>query len=163
MAKSEELKVAFPMIANYNDVVRYFVEVGMNQTYIRQPKMTRRTMKLGAKYAPDMVCTPFKTILGSMIEALEAGADTLIMVFGYCRLGYYGELAERILRDLGYEFNYINMADYTTGKYKDYLKALKKINPKAKKIGMMKAGLDALKMMQNIDAIEEYYYQYLGF
>jgi|GEM_PF-7093121 hypothetical protein len=45
MAKSEELKVAFPMIANYNDVVRYFVEVGMNQTYIRQPKMTRRTMK----------------------------------------------------------------------------------------------------------------------
>lgn len=163
MAKSEELKVAFPMIANYNDVVRYFVEVGMNQTYIRQPKMTRRTMKLGAKYAPDMVCTPFKTILGSMIEALEAGADTLIMVFGYCRLGYYGELAERILRDLGYEFNYINMADYTTGKYKDYLKALKKINPKAKKIGMMKAGLEALKMMQNIDAIEEYYYQNLGF
>lgn len=163
MAKSEELKVAFPMIANYNDVVRYFVEVGMEQTYIKQPKMTRRTLKLGAKYAPDMVCTPFKTILGSMIEALEAGADTLIMVFGYCRLGYYGELAERILRDLGYSFNYINMAEYTTGKYKDYLKALKKINPKAKKIAMGKAGLEALKMMQNIDAIEDLYYQNLGF
>lgn len=163
MAKKQDLKIAFPMIANYNEVIRYFIEEGMDQTYIKQPKMTRRTLKLGAKYAPDMVCTPFKTILGSTIEALEAGADTLIMVFGYCRLGYYGELAEKILRDLGYEFNYLNLAEYTTGKYRDYLKALDALNPKAKKVQMGKAGLEALKMMQYIDQVEEKYYENCGF
>lgn len=163
MAEKTKRKIAFPMVARYNEVVRYFVEEGLHQTYIMQPKMTRRTLKLGVKYAPDMVCTPFKTILGSMIEALEAGADTLIMVFGYCRLGYYGELAETILRDLGYEFDYLNLAEYTTGKRKDYLKAVKKLNPKAKAVSMGKAGLDGLKMMENIDAVEDFYYQNCGF
>lgn len=156
-------KCAFPMMAHYNDVIRYFVEYGLDQEYIKQPAMTRRTMKLGVKYAPQMVCTPFKTIVGSMIEALEAGADTLIMTFGYCRLGYYGELAEQILRDLGYEFDYVNMAEYTTGNRLDYLKALKVLNPKAKAVKMTKVGLEALKMMEHIDEIEELYYENLGF
>ena len=35
-----------------------------------------------------------------MIDALEAGADTLVMTMGLCRLGYYGELQEQIIRDL---------------------------------------------------------------
>lgn len=134
MSESRKRKIAFPMVARYNDVVRYFVEQGLKQTYIMQPPMTRHTLNLGVKYAPDMVCTPFKTILGSMIEALEAGADTLIMVFGYCRLGYYGELAETILRDLGYEFDYLNLAEYTTGKGKDYIKALRRLNPDARAV-----------------------------
>ena len=34
---------------------------------------------MGSRYSPDYVCTPFKTMLGNMIEALEAGANTLIM------------------------------------------------------------------------------------
>ncbi len=163
MAEKQKRKIAFPMVARYNEVVRYFVEEGLQQTYIMQPQMTRRTLKLGAKYAPDMVCTPFKTVLGSMIEALEAGADTLIMVFGYCRLGYYGELAETILRDLGYEFDYLNLAEYSTGKKKDYLKAIKKLNPDAKAVPMGKAGLDGLKMIEYIDEVESYYYQNCGF
>lgn len=163
MSESRKRKIAFPMVARYNDVVRYFVEQGLKQTYIMQPPMTRHTLNLGVKYAPDMVCTPFKTILGSMIEALEAGADTLIMVFGYCRLGYYGELAETILRDLGYEFDYLNLAEYTTGKGKDYIKALRRLNPDARAVPLGKAGLDGLKMLESIDTIESLYYQNCGF
>ena len=45
----------------------------------------------------------------------EAGADTLVMTMGLCRLGYYGELQEQIIRDLGYNFEMINLAEYTTG------------------------------------------------
>ena len=56
-----------------------------------------------------------------MIDALEAGADTLVMTMGLCRLGYYGELQEQIIRDLGYNFEMINLAEYTTGKNRDYL------------------------------------------
>lgn len=155
--------VALPMIAHYNPAVRYFVEEGLDQHYIKQPKMTRKTLQLGAKYAPDMVCTPFKTVLGSMMEALEAGADTLIMTFGYCRLGYYGELAEAILRDLGYEFDYLNLAHYATGKVKDLYRGVKKLNPKAKMVTMGKAGLGAVKMVEAIDQIEAVYYENCGF
>ncbi len=34
--------------------------------------MTARTMELGAKYAPDMVCTPYKEVLGSLMGAIGA-------------------------------------------------------------------------------------------
>lgn len=161
--KRKTRHVALPMIAHYNPAVRYFVEQGLGQHYIRQPKMTRKTLRLGAKYAPDMVCTPFKTILGSMMEALEAGADTLIMSFGYCRLGYYGELAEVILRDLGYEFDYLNLAHYATGKKKDLIRGVKKLNPKAKMVTMASAALGAVHMVEAIDEIEAVYYENCGF
>lgn len=161
--KKDKHKIAFPMIAHYNDAVRYFIEQGLGQTYIMQPAMTRRTMALGEKLSPDMVCTPFKTILGSMIEALEAGAEVLIMTMGYCRLGYYGELAESILREQGYDFDYVNFAEYTTGRPKDYLKAVKAICPHvrpAKAMGALRAALD---MVKYIDEVECQYYMNCGF
>ena len=66
--------------------------------------------------SPDYVCTPFKTTLGSIMDCLEAGADTIFMSMGLCRLGYYGELQEQILRDMGYQFYFINLSEYSTGK-----------------------------------------------
>lgn len=92
--------------------------------------MTNQTIAVGSRYSPDSVCTPFKSSLGSLIDALDAGADTLIMTMGLCRLGYYGELQEKILRDLGYEFEFINLSEYSTGDPRDYVKALRRINPK---------------------------------
>ena len=101
MGETAMKNISFPRYAEYNCAFRYIVEEALGARYVMPPALTRRTMELGAKYSPDFVCTPFKTILGSMIEALEAGADTLLMTHGLCRLGYYGELLEQILRDLG--------------------------------------------------------------
>lgn len=156
-------KVSFPMIARYNYAVRYLIENGLDVKYVMQPQMTKRTMELGSRYSPDFVCTPFKTSLGSMIEALESGADTLLMTFGLCRLGYYGELQERILRDLGYQFEFINLSEYNTGKKKDYLKAVKKINPKFKVSKLTAAGIEAIKMAEYLDELESEYYKNCGF
>lgn len=156
-------KIAFPMIAGYNCAVRYFVEMGLGQKYIMQPQMTKKTLDLGCKYSPDFVCTPFKSSLGSMIEALEAGADTLIMVMGLCRLGYYGELQEQILRDLGYQFEFLNLSEYSTGKKRDYLKALKRINPDTNLGKATMAAMEGLKMVEYIDEVEKVYYQNCGF
>ena len=103
-------KVSFPEFNHYNYALKYFIEQGLEADYVMAPQMTVRTMDRGAKNSPDYVCTPFKTTLGSMMDALEAGADTLIMVMGLCRLGYYAELQEQVLRDLGYEFDFINLA-----------------------------------------------------
>lgn len=156
-------KVAFPQISRYNYVIRYFVEAGLGQEYIMQPRMTRKTMDIGSRYSPDSVCTPFKSTLGSMIEALEAGADTLIMTMGLCRLGYYGELQEQIMRDLGYNFDFVNLAEYSTGKKRDYLKALKRINPKVNLAKFAIVAAEGLKMGEHIDEIIAEYYQNCGF
>lgn len=104
----EKKHVAFPLFSHYNLCIKYFVEQALYAEYIMQPPMTNRTMEIGSRYSPDSVCTPFKSSLGSLIDALEAGADTLVMTLGLCRLGYYGELQEKILRELGYEFDFVN-------------------------------------------------------
>ncbi len=156
-------RVSFPRMAHYNSALRYLVENGMDAEFIMPPQMTRRTMELGARYSPESVCTPFKSTLGSMIDALEAGADTLVMTMGVCKLGYYGELQERIIRDLGYEFEMVNLSEYSTGKPQDYMKAVKRIDPGAKLPRLTKAAADAMLMAQHLDEIEEEYYKNCGF
>ena len=76
---------------------------------VRTPPTTQRTLSLGVKYSPEMACLPFKIQLGNMIEALELGADTLLMPGGAgpCRVGYYHTVHERILRELGYKFQMV--------------------------------------------------------
>ena len=70
------------------------------------PKPTKRTLDLGTKHSPEFACLPFKITLGSMIEALELGADSIIMPGGWgpCRFGYFDVIQEQILKDLGYSF-----------------------------------------------------------
>jgi predicted nucleotide-binding protein (sugar kinase/HSP70/actin superfamily) len=70
------------------------------------PLSSRRTLDLGTRYCPEMVCAPCKLIFGNYVEALEAGAEGLIMFGGpgTCRLGYALREQERLLRQWGYSF-----------------------------------------------------------
>ena len=56
------------------------------------------------------MCAPFKLNLGCFLECIEQGADTLIQTGGTCRLGYYGELHEQLLRDMGKDIRFVNFA-----------------------------------------------------
>ena len=160
---NQSRKIALPRYGEYNCGMKYVVEQGFESTCILPPPLTKRSEELGAKNSPDFVCTPFKTTLGSMIEALEAGADTLVMVYGICRLSYYAELQEQILRDLGYEFDFVNLALYDTGKKKDLLRAAKAINPKANMAKVTKAFAEGIRMTEHLDEITAIYYQNCGF
>jgi predicted nucleotide-binding protein (sugar kinase/HSP70/actin superfamily) len=53
-----------------------------------------------------MVCFPLKPTLGNFVEALENGADTLLMYDsqGQCRLRHYWKIQEYTLRQMGYRF-----------------------------------------------------------
>ncbi len=66
-------KVSLPHYADYSCVFKYLFEKGLDVEYIVPPPLTRRTLEIGAKHSPDFVCTPFKTLLGCEIEAIEAG------------------------------------------------------------------------------------------
>lgn len=163
MAGTPRRKISFPRYAEYNCAFQYIVEQALGCKYVMPPVLTRRTMELGTKYSPDFVCTPFKTLLGSMIESLEAGADTLLMTHGLCRLGYYGELLEQILRDLGYEFDFINLSDYDMSKKKEYIKLVRRINPKINPARFLTQFMEGVRMVEYLDEITAEYYQNCGF
>ena len=81
----------------------------LGQEIVVPPPTSHRTIILGARYAPELVCLPFKVTLGNMIEGLEMGADTVAMAtsHGNCRLGFYWPAQEIILKDLGFRFEMI--------------------------------------------------------
>jgi predicted nucleotide-binding protein (sugar kinase/HSP70/actin superfamily) len=81
--------------------------------FIFPPKTSSRTLFLGTKYSPESACLPFRFILGNFIEALEKGADTIAMItdHGPCRVGMYDVVMQQILRDLGFQFDWIAMDD----------------------------------------------------
>ncbi|MHC5199887.1 MAG: hypothetical protein ACYSO1_07240, partial [Planctomycetota bacterium] len=56
-------------------------------------------------------CFPLKPTLGNFIEALDNGADTLLMFDskGQCRLRHYWKIQEFTLRNMGYEFEMYNV------------------------------------------------------
>ena len=70
------------------------------------PPSSRRTLDLGIKHNPEMVCAPCKLLFGNYVEALEQGCQELVMLGGpgTCRLGYSARLQENWLRQMGFDF-----------------------------------------------------------
>ncbi|MEW5899167.1 MAG: hypothetical protein AB1652_08360, partial [Bacillota bacterium] len=70
------------------------------------PPVTRKTVELGKELAPEFICYPMIATLGQIVELLEAGADLIVMVGGKgrCRLGWYAQLQELLLKRRGYDF-----------------------------------------------------------
>lgn len=155
--------VSFPHLGNYYIVFNYFLSKALKCKVIIPPAPTKKTIELGAKYSPDFVCVPFKYNLGNYIEALEMGANTLIQGGGGCRYGYYGELQEKILKDLGYEFEFYNLIkDNHISLQKGY-KFCKKINKKCNVFSLMYYLVNSLFMIIFIDKIEKYIRLNMGF
>lgn len=141
------MKIAFPHMGHLHYVLSdLFDRVGTE--YVLPPKTSLKTLAIGVKHAPEMACLPLKATIGNLIEALDAGADTLVMVGGVgpCRFGYYAEIQRRIISDLKYDFNMITIEPPGAG-WLDFLRAMRKITPnvsmleafKAVKIGFEKA------------------------
>lgn len=103
-------KVAFPyMGTSYIPFERLLTYFG-NEVIV-PPRPTEETISYGTKYAPEFACYPFKIVLGTYVQVLEAGADTLVSSGGVgpCRAGLYTMLQEKILKDRGYDFEMITM------------------------------------------------------
>ncbi|MFW6264670.1 MAG: acyl-CoA dehydratase activase-related protein [Bacillota bacterium] len=100
------MKLTFPHMGYMNIPLKTFFE-NLGFEVILPPKISKRTLDLGVKYAPEFACLPLKINLGNFIEALEEGAKLIIMGGGCgpCRFGYYAEVQQEILRELGYDFD----------------------------------------------------------
>lgn len=148
--------IAFPMMGNYYIPAKYLFTKITNLKVLDTPKITSKTIELGSKYSPDFLCTPFKYTLGTYIECLDEGANTLIQMGGGCRYGYYYELQEKILKDLGYGFKYYNLVSEGHTDIKKIYKILKEINPKLNKIKSLYYFFITVKMVKFMDYIDNY-------
>jgi predicted nucleotide-binding protein (sugar kinase/HSP70/actin superfamily) len=152
------MKVTFPHMGNaYIGIKAMMEELGTE--VIVPPKHTLRTMSLAAKYSPEGVCLPFKLNLANMIEGLDAGADTIVNVNGQgtCRMGYYFNVQEQILKDMGYDFQMV-LTGLSRWKFTQFLKLLKRLSNNASwpqiiaafRFGLIKiSALDDIEILSN--------------
>ncbi len=101
--------ISFPHLGDYFIPIKYLLTKLTNLEVKEAPPITKKTLELGNKYSPTDVCIPFKYNLGNFIESLESGANILVQAGGGCRYRYYAEVQETILKDLGYEFDFIKL------------------------------------------------------
>ncbi len=157
-------KVAIFRYSYYAPAFKYFIEQVLDCEYLRLPDPTDRNIELGSLYSSDYVCTPFKHILGDFIEALELGADIIVQTGGPCRLGYYGELQESILRDLGYEFTMLNFSHGIEKGYVGWAKeVLKVVNPDLNIPHAVRQLIATGGMMSKLDEAHDFYLANRGF
>ncbi len=90
-------------------LARSLTRLGLNVQL--PPATTDRTIRIGVRNTAEMVCFPLKPTLGNFVEAIENGADTLLMFDsqGQCRLRHYWKIQEFTLRNMGYEFEMIHV------------------------------------------------------
>ena len=121
--------ITFPWMGKgYSEMIKQSLEsLGLNIQL--PPKTTRRTINLGVKNSSEMMCYPYKVSLGNFIEALEEGANTLIMYDsrGQCRLRHYHKIQEFTLKNLGYDgFEMLGISGI------NLIKTLRKISGKSR-------------------------------
>lgn len=149
--------ISFPHIGNYYVLVYSLFKNLFPDCQIMIPKkITKKTQELGEKYSPDAICTPFKYNLGNYIESLENGANILIQGGGGCKYGYYAELQEQILKDLGYDFTFLSFLDGNKVTGKRAYSCLKQIDPNLKFNKLMYQLLVTYNLLIMLDKFENY-------
>lgn len=155
--------ISFPHLGDYYIPISYLVKKTTKQKVLIPPKITKKTIELGSKYSPDYVCVPFKYNLGNYIEALEEGANILLQAGGGCRYGYYAELQEKILKDLNYNFEFINFIKDNHVSIKNIYKFAKTQNPKLNLITYTYYLLNTMLMIIIMDKLSKYPRENMGF
>ncbi|MBE7708802.1 MAG: hypothetical protein E7Z88_08880, partial [Cyanobacteria bacterium SIG27] len=114
MKKEEKkIKVAFPHMGTIYVAWEMALKAIGVEPFI-PPYTSKKTLSLGTKNSPEAICLPYKLILGNFMEALDGGVDYVSMIAspGICRLGEYGRNIEQVLKELGYNANYIELSLY---------------------------------------------------
>ena len=159
-------KISFPHMGKYHVPIKKLMErlVGEYGEVFAAPAITKRTIELGTKHSPEFVCIPFKYNLGNFIESLERGANVLFHTSGDCRMGFYNEVQEQILRDLGYDFTLCILETNSRNRsLKNFHGMFKRLNPKLTYAKTISAAVLAIRIIFAMDKIENYVRANIGF
>lgn len=155
--------ISFPHLGNYYIPISYLVKKITKCKIIIPPKNNKKTIELGSKYSPDDICMPFKYNLGNYIDALNNGANILVQAGGGCRYGYYAELQEQILKDLGYQFTFINLIKDNHVSIIKLYKEAKKLNHKLNIFNYIYYLIQGILMIITMDKLDKYLRENIGF
>ncbi|MDD4238155.1 MAG: CoA protein activase [Desulfotomaculaceae bacterium] len=102
------MRVTFPHMGNMYIPLRAMLQC-LGLDVVVPPPSSKKTLSLGVKHSPEFACLPLKLNVGNFIEAGELGADTVIMAGGCgpCRFGYYAQIEQAILKDIGRAMDFI--------------------------------------------------------
>jgi len=149
------MKITFPHMGNTYIAVKGLLE-DLGNEVVLAPRCSKRTLELGTKYSPESICLPLKINIGNYIEAIEKGADTIVITgsCGPCRFGFYPIMEQAILNDLGYNAKIIAF-DPPDGKpmvlVNRIMEALNTTNP----YKIIRSGKRAFKILCEADALTD--------
>jgi len=104
------MKVTFPHLGSMYIFCKAMAETA-GIPYVLPPPTSTRTREIGEYSTNESVCLPLKIILGNFVDALDKGADTIVMVGSGppCRLGLYDRIIKVVLKDMGYDFRWLTI------------------------------------------------------
>lgn len=155
--------ISFPHLGDYYVPIQFVLQKLTHHEVRPSPPITKKTIELGMLHSPNFVCIPFKYNLGNFIEALEKGATILIQAGGGCRYGYYAEVQEKILRDLGYQFQFFSLIDKDHFTIKEVFRTFRKWNPSLSFIKFAYYGLLTIWMIRLMDKQDHWIRANIGF
>jgi predicted nucleotide-binding protein (sugar kinase/HSP70/actin superfamily) len=151
------LKVTFPHMGNVYIAAKALFD-GLGIEYVIPPLNNKQALEIGSLYSPEEICLPFKIAMGNYIQAIEKGADTVIITgsCGPCRFGEYCEMQMNLLRKLGYNLEFVVMDVPTDIGIGELFKRAEKISSQSKKTKhqKIKALVDAIRVINLIDYLE---------
>ena len=155
--------ISFPHLGDYYIPIKFLLSKLTKYKIMPAPPITKKTIELGTINSPNFVCIPFKYNMGNFIESLDNGANIIIQAGGGCRYGYYGEVQEKILRDLGYDFEYYNLVENDRITPKSAYRMFKKIDKKISVLKLIYYAPLTILMIRFMDNIDEYIRHNIGF
>lgn len=160
------MKITFPHMGNIYLAAKALFD-GLGVDYIIPPKNNKKSLEIGSLYSPEEICLPFKIMIGNYIQAIEKGADTIVLPgsCGPCRFGEYCEMQMMLLKRLGYNLDFIVIDAPTDIGIMELYRRLKKISSISNKSRntKLKSIFDAIKVMNLIDEIEASAHNFAGY
>ncbi|MDT8715226.1 2-hydroxyglutaryl-CoA dehydratase [Clostridium sp. 19966] len=152
------MKVSFPNLGNSYVAGKALMDDLGIECIIPSPS-NKNSLSLGEKFAPDEICLPFKIMVGNYIEAIEKGADTIIITgsCGPCRYGEYCELQLNILKKIKNDLKLIVVDSPKDIGRDDFMKRISYISKGSDLplIAKLSAAANALKVINLMDSFEK--------
>ncbi|HKM39845.1 MAG TPA: CoA protein activase [bacterium] len=147
------MNVTFPHMGYLNVVLRSILS-GFGCDVVEPPPINQETINLGTRYAPEFACLPFKVNIGNFIQAAGLGADAVVMAggIGPCRFGYYAQVQQQILADLGVDLKMI-VLEPPQGQWKQLMQGLRCLTTKASPLAIYRTIALAWAKLGSLDAL----------
>lgn len=160
------MKITFPHMGNVYLAAKALFD-GLGIDYIIPPQSSKTSLEIGSLHSPEEICLPFKIMIGNYIQAIEEGADTIIITgsCGPCRFGEYCEMQINLLKKLGHNLEFIVLDAPTDIGIKELYNRINTISLKSSKpkYEQLKILFDAVRVINLMDEIEAIAHNLAGY